>query len=385
MTTLGEPSDADLRRRTSIKWSRASKGEIPADIAELDFDLAPEVKRALQEAARRSDVGYPDFERGGPVELGQIFAERTHRRFGWTPDPSRTEVCAQIVQALCCALLAFTRPGGIVLIHRPTYPAYVEAIRALGRKCVTIPTGDVGDAGEFRGGMRPRGSTGPIEMIVLCNPHNPTGHVFSARTLGALCEYAEMNDAIIFVDEVMQDLTYGNVRFASPSTFLPLASRCVTFTSAAKSFNLGGLRCAVGHFGSADLHSRYCRLPWHLRSGASQLGIVATLAAWRYGDQWLGALKTRLERNLSGIAEALTLVPTVRWHPPDAGFFAWLDFSKTVARNNPALHFRSNAGLRLQPGSTFGAEYAAFARLNFGTSAQRLNRVLGRLGSGLVI
>lgn len=384
MITLGEPSDASLRRRTSIKWARARRGQIPADIAELDFDLAPEIQTALQEATGRSDAGYPDFEIGTPATLIDVFAERIRARFGWQPNPLRTEVCAQIVQALCCALLAYTEPGAPILVHQPTYPSYLNAIRAFGRQCVTIPIDDLRDVADAYDGISRATEDRRIEMIVLCNPHNPTGRVLGARTLQVIGELADRENAIVFVDEVMQDLVHGGKRMASPGATDPLRSRSVIFTSAAKSFNLGGMRCAVGHFGSTSLHSRYCSLPWHLRNGASQFGLIATLAAWQRGDTWLTALKTRLEENLLHLAEALAGMPTIRWRPPDAGFLSWIDFSESVAALDPASHFRRRAGLILQPGQVFGSDYASFARLNFGTSAGRLDRVLQRLRLGML-
>jgi cystathionine beta-lyase len=198
-------------------------------------------------------------------------------------------------------------------------------------------------------------------------------------------ELAERENATVFVDEVMQDLVHGGMRMASAGAIETLRSRSIIFTSAAKSFNLGGMRCAVGHFGSASLHSRYCKLPWHLRNGASQFGIIATLAAWQHCATWLVALKTRLEENLTHLTSALAGMPTIGWHPPEAGYLAWMDFSASVAALDPASYFRSRVGLILQPGHVFGSSYASFARLNFGTSVGRLDRVLKRLRSGMLI
>ena len=130
--------DDMLRLRSGLKWSRVGRGELPADIAELDFAVASPIRSALLRAVRLSDFGYPDFAEGSPVTLKKVFSARTRRLYGWTPRTELTELSAQVTQALCCVVLAFTRPGDRVLVHTPAYPPFLAAIREWGKKVVLV-------------------------------------------------------------------------------------------------------------------------------------------------------------------------------------------------------------------------------------------------------
>ncbi|MEV6782720.1 aminotransferase class I/II-fold pyridoxal phosphate-dependent enzyme [Streptomyces sp. NPDC051098] len=382
MTSLVALSEEQLRAGPGLKWGRASPGVIPADIAELDFAVAPPIRAALRDAVDRSDLGYPDYATGAPARLAELFARRVERQWGWHANPAATEVCAQITQALCCAILAFTRPGDQVLTHSPTYPPFIEAIRSLGRRTVLVPAGDLSEKSMATAWARAAEARN-IRLIVLCQPHNPTGHVFDPGTLDEIARLAESCDAVIFADEIHAEIVYAGTHFRSIASVSAAAERTIVFTSAAKSFNIAGLRCAVGHFGADDLHARFQRLPWHLRSGASALGLVATIAAWELCDEWLDQLRTQLSANRAILLEFMSSFEQAHVRSPAATYLAWIDL-RAAGIGPDAGAFLVNAGkIALHPGSLFGASLGGFVRLNFGTSTARLEIILERLGGAL--
>lgn len=374
-------TDAALRQRSSIKWSRTELGELPADIAELDFAAAAPIRRALRRSAKYSDFGYPDFERGTPLALKRAFAERMQLQHNWSPAPELMELSAQVSQALCAVILTLTRPGDVVLTHAPTYTPIAASVRGLDRQLATIPTTKGLSSTELRALL------GPLEahigLIVLCHPHNPTGKVLDDATLSALSELAEVHDVPVFSDEIYQDLVHAPHQHQPVAVTPGLSSRTITFTSAAKSHGIPGLRCAVGHFGSARLHAAYKRLPWHLRDGASLIGITATLAAWQYGDSWLQSLRSTLRRNREVVVDEVSKWPGVKLVPPEAGYLAWLDFTCSTVADNPFALIHRHAGVRLLAGDRFGQDFGKYARLNFGTSMERLRRILNRISKVL--
>jgi cystathionine beta-lyase len=374
------PDDV-LRQRSGIKWSRAGPGELPADFAELDFSVAAPVRQALLRSNKLSDFGYPDFDQGTPVVLKELFSERMRQQHGWVPPPERTELSGQIAQALCCVILTLTEPGDVVLTHAPTYPPFLTAIRDLGRQLVTVPVGDVDNAPQLMS-MLPT-ITQPVRLILLCHPHNPTGHVFAASTLSAVATLANAHNAVVFSDEIYQDLVFAPSVYRPAALTPGLGDRTITFTSAAKSFNIPGLRCAVGHFGSARLHNAYIKLPGHLRDGASIVGVAATLAAWRHGEAWLAELRRTLGDNRELVATGMGRLHGVTWTPPAAGFLAWLNFIGSSVASDPHTVLRRRARVILQAGSAFGSTFAYHARLNFGTSGERLARILDRVAHAL--
>ncbi|MEU0619179.1 MalY/PatB family protein [Streptomyces albogriseolus] len=375
-------TDDQLRAGGGLKWGRAPGDVLPADIAELDFAVAPPIRAALSASVDRSALGYPDYEAGAPVRLAELFAERTRRSGGWRPQARAVEICAQITQALCCVILAFTRSGDEVLVHSPTYPPFLEAIRSLGRRPLLLPVGNVGDdavKAAWAGAERAR----RLRLILLCQPHNPTGHVFDLATLEALADLAEHRDAVVFTDEIHAEIVYDGTQCPSIASVRGAAARTVLFTSAAKSFNIAGLRCAVGHFGSDELHARFRTLPWHLRSGASALGIAATIAAWESCGSWLDQLREQLSVNRIRLADFMSTFEQVRFTPPAATYLAWIDLRGAGLDFNACDVLLKAGKIALQPGSVFGASLDGFVRLNFGTSEARLEKLLQRFGKAL--
>ncbi|MFI1920407.1 aminotransferase class I/II-fold pyridoxal phosphate-dependent enzyme [Nocardia sp. NPDC020380] len=366
---LNALSESVLRRRHSLKWSRARADRIPMDVAEADFAIAEPIRMVLDSAVASSDLGYPDFDspRGGPALLANVFATRLSTRYGVAVDPARVEICAQIMQALSCVLLAFSEPGDYVLTHRPTYPPILDIIVALGRRPVLI---DALSAGDRTMSVLDRPDLPfPIRVVVLCQPHNPTGRIFDAAELESIAELAERHDAVIFADEIHQDLVY-DVPHRSIAAIMQARARTILFTSAGKSFNIAGLRCAVGHFGSDLLQARFQALPWHLRSGASVLGIEATIAAWSRCDSWLDQFRDLLHRNRDLIVGTLNDCPEsgLSVVTPESTYFAWINGGDTTGRRRVI----DQATCATQPGSLFGEVFSGHFRLNFATSTERV-------------
>jgi len=370
-------TDNELESRQSLKWNRARPGTVPADIAEADFAVAKPILQVLTAAVAHSDLGYPDFDsdRGGPQRLGEVFADRMHNKFNVPADPRRVEVCAQIMQALCCVILVYSQPGDLILVHEPTYPPMARAIGDLNRRPIAVPVPDR-DSGDYAELLESVGSK-RIAIIILCNPHNPTGRLFTASQLGALADLAERHESVIFADEIHHDLTYETPHL-SIAAIDSAASRSIVFTSAAKSFNIAGLRCAVGHFGSHKLLQEYRKLPWHLRSGASILGIEATIAAWSTCEPWLNEFRALLQRNRLLISEALAASKTI-YTPPEATYFAWLDLKSISGDPDPVHMLGEERNILLQNGASFGQGYSNFARLNFAVPERRLRTILSEI------
>ena len=161
-------------------------------------------------------------------------------------------------------------------------------------------------------------------MLLLCHPHNPTGHVFSEHELESLAELAERHDLLIISDEIHADLAYG------PAAHRPMAlhspERTVTIHAASKAFNLAGMRYAIMHIGAEPVRAALATVPGHLFGAANLMGAVAAEAAWRDGDEWLAAVVQHLDTQRTLLASLLAEhLPDVRYSPPAATYLAWLD------------------------------------------------------------
>lgn len=345
--------DETIRRppKDGLKWAGAGPDVIACWIADMDFPTAPEIVEALQRRAR-GDLGYPAWAaepQAGP--LAEAFAERMLVTYGWDAEPSWVRSFSDLNQALQVMLHLTTGSGDTVAMHAPAYPPFLGTIAEMGRRLRT----DVSDLSGCR-------------ALVLVNPHNPTGKVFSRPELVALAEQAERHDLVVIADEVHADLVYAPGRHIPFASILP--ERTITLTSATKAFNLGGVRCALAHMGPPRVREALRAQPSFLYGGANVFGVEATVAAWRHADGWLRDTMTVLDRNRRLIAERLP-----GYVPPEATYLAWLD----LGRPGMAEVLEREAKIMVSDGAAFGAGGESFVRLNFATSEAILTEVLDRL------
>jgi len=381
---LDQLSLDDLRLRLSEKWNTYPDDVLPAWVAEMDFPLAPEVRDVLVRAAERGDVGYPIAARA--TGLPEAFSKRMQERFGWSPNPARTEILTDVVQGIFISLEAFAQRRRGVVVQTPIYPPFLEIVRMLGRRLVDNPLVAGTDRYEMDlDGLRETLDDG-ARLILFCNPHNPTGRVFRRDELEGVAALARERDWMILTDEIHQDLVYSPARHIAFATLGPeVAARTVTLTSATKAFNIPGLRCAVAHFGTADLQERFNQLhPAHIRGGIGLLGIYASIAAWRWGQPWLDEVVPYLQANRDYALQAFEeRIPEIRFYPPESTYLAWLDCSALELEGSPAAHFRKHGSVALSGGRRFGATWEQHVRLNFATSRPILTDVIDRMAKAL--
>ncbi|GAA0376994.1 aminotransferase class I/II-fold pyridoxal phosphate-dependent enzyme [Acrocarpospora corrugata] len=361
---------ADVAVRDGLKWTQVGPGVIPAWVADMDFPPPEAVREAV---ARRvaTDLGYPGWLDDATVgPLAEAFSERMETRYGFQADPTLVRAFTDLNQVLQIILHLLTEPGDGVLVHTPTYNAFLDTLRVMNRPPVPMKLTPNGETWTFE---QPADVAG-AKVLLLVNPHNPTGHCFTRAELQGLAELAERHDLIVIADEIHADLAYSPGAHVSFGSLLP--DRTITLTSASKAFNMGGVHCAVAHLGHPAVKAALDAQPPHLYGAAGVLGVDATVAAWRHGDAWLAEVLTILDHNRKLIAERIPA--DVRYQIPAATYLGWLDFGIPDA----AGRLESEAGVRLNPGPLFGAP-DGFARLNFGTSPPILEEILTRIGTAM--
>lgn len=386
-----------LRAKPGTKWASTEPGTLAAWIADMDFPFPPAVGEALVSAVAHGDLGYPDWGREeGP--LREAFARRMRERFSWTAEPGHVREVTDVIQGLQVVLDLATRPGDGVALHTPAYPPFLRTLETMGRRLVAVPvraTGRGGDADQLSATghgwsfdpdiLDDLARSEGCRVLVLVNPHNPTGRVLERGELEALAAVASRHDLLVVSDEIHADITYPphrHIPFASLDD--EAAARTVTLTSATKAFNLAGIRCAVAHLGPPEVRAAFDAAPHHLYGSVSNLSVLATLAAWGECDGWQDAVLTHLLRNRDMVAAAVAeRLPGVRLVAPEGTYLAWLDFASLPVGPDPAAYLARRAGVRLSPGPEFGPGGEGFARLNFATTEALLAEVLERIGAAL--
>ena len=374
-----------MRARRGVKWHRYGDDVLPAWIADMDFVVAEPVRRALARLVEEGDYGYPARE--GESGLESAFAHRMGDRFGWHVDAGLVVPVADLVQAIVASVVAFTGPGDGVVVQTPIYPPFLNAISSTGRRRVVHPLVDDGR----RLAMDPRSLEAAVDagtrLLLLCNPHNPSGRAFERAELEAVARVAVERDLVVVADEVHCDLVYPGSRHHVLAALGPeIAARTVTINSATKSFNIPGLRCGVMHFGSEELLARFRRaIPWRLLGTVGVTGADATVAAWRKGQPWLDAvLELPLVNRDRVAAWAAELAPAIGHRPPEATFLAWLDCAGVALGGaRPQEFFLERARVGLHSGADFGLGGETCVRLNFATSPAILDELLERMARAI--
>lgn len=368
----------ELRLRRGEKWQQYGDEVIAAWVADMDFPPPEPIRRELLRMIEVSDLGYPVNPR--PTGLPTVFSERMAERFQWQVDPGLVEVITDVVQGLYVGLEVYCERGEGVVIQTPIYPPFLHAVADTGRRGVfeTLVQTERGYEIDFD---RMRERAGQSRVLMFCNPHNPTGRVFSRSELEELAEIAIEHDWVVLSDEIHADLVFPGHTHIPFATLGPeVEARTVTLMSASKAFNVAGLRCAVAAFGSAELKRRFNSIPRHLRGGISGLGLAATRVAWEKCQDWLDEVLAYLQRNRDFVAEfAERRLPGVRQWKPEGTYLAWLDCRALGLEPGPAQHFLERARVALSDGRAFGEGGEGCVRLNFATSRKILSEILERI------
>ena len=369
-----------LRLRHSAKWVKYPPDVLPAWVAEMDFALALPIREVLLSAVARGDTGYPDGTR-----LGPSFARFTAERFGWEVDAEQVRLVADIMSGIRELLRAFTAPGGAVVINPPVYPPFFMAIRELGREVVEVPLVRDGNGWKLDLDGLEAAFAGGARAFVMSQPHNPTGTSFERAELEALARLASLHRVTVISDEVHAPMTMPGAVHVPYLTVEGAQADGVAVASASKAWTLAGLKCAVILSGSVEMHERLEeKLSKRLAHHAGHLGVLASIAAFEHGGEWLDALVAHLDGNRHLVADLLAEhLPAVGYVPPQAGYLAWLDCHELALGDDPAEAFLERGRVALSSGPTFGEQGRGFARLNFGTSGALVEEAVRRMAAAL--
>lgn len=377
-----EPSLAELRRRVGVKWTKFGDDVVPAWVADMDFPPASVIVEEVQAFLAGGDWGYMNrdyYQR--LIEAGRSWYQDHH---GWAPSAPNSRVVLDVMQGVAAAIQAFTLPGEGVIITTPVYHPFGWAIESSNRVIVEAPLTGSQDGFRITKAALEEAVDRGGRLLLLCNPHNPTGRVFSAQELAIVAEVATAADLIVVSDEIHADLVYEPHRHIPVAALGPeISERTVLITSPSKAFNLAGVGCAMACFGTAELAEKFDALPTLLLGHPTATGLRASSAAWESGGPWLAELRTLLANNRDTVTAWVQDDRRVGFRPPEATYLAWLDFRPHNWSVEPHERLLAKARVALSEGTQFGTGGAGHARLNFGTYPSVLENILERVADAL--
>ncbi len=364
---------ARLRSLDGAKWRNHEPDVLAAWVADMDLEPAAEIRNALNAVIARGDFGYNFVARD---QLTSVFAERQLRRHGWEIDPDEVHLFCDVLHGIATILWLMTEPGDGIVVLPPIYPPFRAAIEGTaGREIIDCPLDHDGwrlNADTLRGVITPR-----TKVLLMCNPHNPTGRVFDDDELAAIAAVCDEHDLLVISDEVWAELVHPGAVHRPFAPFAP--TRTVTMSSASKSFSLAGLRCAVAHVAHEGVRAKIDELPPHLLGAVSTLGATATLAAWTECDGWLADTLAHLTAQRDHLAQRLSAeAPHVEWQLPDATYLAWLDISAYDLGEKPTETLLEQGRVALTSGHKYGPGGGGSIRVNFATTRAVLDAIVDR-------
>jgi len=376
MTKLSALPLAQLQKRKSAKWREFPSDVLPLPVAEMDFEIARPIRDVLGEMLKGSDTGYL----GKIPELGINLAKFAKARWGWEIDPEQVFIATDVGVGMVEMARTVVNAGDSIMINSPVYHNMNNWIAELKCKSYDAPLNKDGLQYTLDLSAVERGYADGVKAHFLCSPHNPVGTVFSKEELAQLAELAKKYDVTVFSDEIHAPLTYDAkdfVPFLAVSDVAREVGICVT--SASKSWNLAGLKCATIITAHPKQLERAKSMPPAVHFRASLFGAVASATAYGCID-WLDSAIETMESNRRYLQKLLTeSLPSVGYRIPDFSYLAWLDLSSLNLGQNPGEVLLEKGKLALNAGITFGAGSGSFVRLNFATSEEILDQAISRM------
>lgn len=379
----------DRRGTGAEKWDRyagqtdASGREIiPFWVADMDFRSPECVLKAIRQRTDHAVFGYTHDTPGfAPTLAGHL-----QQRHDWEIDPDWIMGVPGIVNGLAVTARLLAASGDGIASFTPVYPPFLFLPKLAGRQTVQIPLIVAYEQQRWLidwDAVETNFANPTTKIFWLCQPHNPTGTVFSESELLRLAELAEQYGVTVISDEIWADLVLDestrHITFASLDH--PAARRAITFVAASKTWNIAGLGCAAAIIPDEKLRKKWRAAGGGLVPMINPLGYAASEAAWREGDPWRQDLLKLLRHNRQTAIDVVDNLSDINCIAPQATYLLWLDCRQWEAAQ-PADQADSQraceaAGLGPSNGRDFGSP--GFIRLNFGCPTARLEEGLNRL------
>ncbi|HTS55238.1 MAG TPA: PatB family C-S lyase [Burkholderiales bacterium] len=364
----------DRHGTAAIKWEKyAGRNVIPMWVADMDFRSAPAIIDALRRRVEHGVFGYTD----PPDELGHVIVAALARDYGWKIQPEWLMWMPGLVTGINLVSRAIGEDGDDVVTAVPVYHPFLSGPVHQRRSVTRVPmrldgTKWVWDLERLEAAITPRS-----KLLLLCNPHNPVGRVFTGEELSHLARIAQRYDLIIAADEIHCGLVLDADKPHVPIATLgeDTAARTITLMAASKTFNLPGLACAFAVVSNPTLRARLANAAAGIVPRVNAMGFAATLAAYRDGADWRRALVDYLRVNRDLVIERIGGTPGLSITPIEATYLAWIRVDVPAVRE--PVTFFEEAGVGLYDGRAFGAE--GYVRLNFGCPRSLLEQGLDRM------
>ena len=368
------------RGTNSYKWDTPEEENVlPMWVADMDFRTAPAILEALQRRVAHGIFGYTKVPETYYDAVVRWFESR-HR---WQIDPRWIIYTSGVVPALSAIIKALTAPGDKVIVQTPAYNCFYSSIRNDG--CELSANNLIYRDGRYMidfDDLAAKAADPKAKILLLCNPHNPVGRVWTPEELRHIGDICLRNGVFVVADEIHCELTYEGHDY---TPFASLSERfqqnSVTCISPSKAFNLAGLQIANIVALDEEVRRRIDRaININEVCDVNPFGVIATIAAYNEGGEWLDALRKYLRGNYEChfFAERLPQYPVL---PLEGTYLVWIDCrALSIGSDATTLHLQEQQKLMVNSGTMYGPGGEGFIRLNIACPRTLLADGLERMG-----
>ena len=374
----------DRKNNHSTKYNELMKkfgtdDVIPLWIADMDFKTAEPIIKAVEEKARHGIFGYVYR----PDEYFQSFINWQKKQHNWNVDKELLSFSIGVVPALATLVKQFSEKGDKILIQTPVYSEFYDINHDNGRTVIENKFSEKDgeyflDLKDLENKLKEQ-----PKLFIFCNPQNPIGHVWTYDELKAIGDLCIKYNVPVVSDEIHADLTlWGNKHIPFASVSEEIGKNTITCTSTGKAFNLAGLQCATVVFNNLQEKQKFDKFWKDLEVHRNNpFNLVATIAAYNEGDEYLSQLKKYLEDNIMFVHNYLKdNIPKIKSNIPQATYLIWLDCRELGLNQKELEEFMlKKAKLGLNPGRAFQKDLEGFMRLNSACPRAVLKKAMEQL------
>jgi cystathionine beta-lyase len=367
-----------------IKYDRREetfgvKDIIPMWVADMDFNTPDFVVESLQKRLEHQIYGY-SFRSS---EYFQSMISWIKTRHNWTVEKEWISFSPGIVPALNFCTLAFTQPGDSIIVQPPVYFPFFSAAESHGRNLIYNRLTESEGKWNMDYNSLIAGIDSKTKMIIISNPHNPVGRVWTPEELNNLADICLKNNILIISDEIHCDLVLpGFTHTPMASLSEKIAENTVTLIAPSKTFNLAGLSTSSVIIKNPVLRKSFNRIVDNLHVGNGNIfGNTASIAAYTKGHKWLDALLDYIDNNIEFVKDYCgKMIPEIIPVQPEATYMIWLNCRRfDMSGKDLQNFFVHKAGVGMNEGSTFGPGGEGFMRMNLGTTHQTVMKAMEQI------
>lgn len=367
----------DRHNTNSLKWDLFGD-DVPMWVADMDFMVAPQIQKAIQKRANHPVYGYTIV----PDELFEAYINWWDSNYGLEMSREDMAYSIGVMPSISSMIRCLTEENDEILIQSPVYHVFYYVIEDNNRKVLENEL--IYDNGRYRIDFDDLDEKlSRVKLMILCNPHNPIGKIWSRDDLSRISELCQKHDVILIADEIHCDLTDSGVKY-NPFEAGDNVIRCL---SPSKSFNIAGFQSSVVHTTNNELLEKV-KTQMHIDNSDScnVFAASAVIAAYNESGEWLDELKDVLYKNKQIVKKFLAdELPVIKMVECDATYLLWLDCSAIGFKSKILSEFlRSNQGLFLSVGIDFGECGDNFLRMNIACPEELLIDGLRRLKGGII-